>query len=62
MEEEYEEPIIHYNTESIVCPHCAWYYYNTDDFDKEEGEETCVNCGEKFQYRQNIFITWDTTC
>lgn len=57
----FEEPIVHYNTDSIVCPVCGWYYYNCEDFVEEEGEENCVNCGESFTYRKNIFITYDTS-
>lgn len=56
----YEEVTIHYNTESLVCPYCSWFYYDCTDIIEEEGEETCVNCGETFTYRKNIFITWDS--
>jgi predicted RNA-binding Zn-ribbon protein involved in translation (DUF1610 family) len=57
---DYKEPIIHYNTDSMVCPHCGHYYYDCSDFEKEEDMENCVNCGEQFKYRKNIFVTWDT--
>jgi DNA-directed RNA polymerase subunit RPC12/RpoP len=57
---EYGDEIIHYNTDSMVCPHCGFYYYDCEDFTEDEAVETCVNCGEQFSYRKNIFITWDT--
>ena len=61
MEEYYDESdIIHYNTDSIVCPHCAFYYYDCTDFVADEGTEACVNCGCDFKYRRNIFVTFDT--
>jgi hypothetical protein len=58
--EEFEEPIVHYNTDSLVCPFCGFYYYDSEDFTEEEGEENCVNCGALFKYRKNVFITYDT--
>lgn len=52
--------IIHYNTDEIVCPHCGHYYFDCTDFEGETGIENCVNCGEKFTWRKNTFVTWDT--
>jgi hypothetical protein len=44
----------------MVCPHCGFYYFDCEDFEGEEGTENCVNCGEAFTWRKNVFITWDT--
>jgi hypothetical protein len=60
MSDETYTDIIHYNTDQIVCPACGYYYANCDDFIDEEGTESCVNCGSRFKYRKNIFITWET--
>lgn len=55
-----EEVLVHYNTEEIVCPHCGFFYYDCTDFEKDEDKENCVKCGERFFYRRNVFVTYDT--
>ena len=60
METGYENIIIHYNTEEMICPHCGQGYYDCNDFTEEEGTESCVFCGETFKFRKNVFVTWDT--
>lgn len=53
------EDIISFNTDELVCPHCGYYLFTSSDIEEDEGLFNCVNCGEEFFYRRNIFITYD---
>ena len=51
---------ITYNTEELVCPYCEYFLWSSGDIEEDEGLFTCVNCGEEFNFRRNIFVTYDS--
>lgn len=46
-------------TVEITCPHCG--YEEGDSWEHEEGEDTCGDCGRRFNISRYTEVTYTTT-
>ncbi len=52
--------IYHEFTREIVCPWCSYEIDGSQEFDNDDGELICENCGKEFIYTRYIEVTYST--
>lgn len=51
----------HEGTDEIVCPHCDHVHRDSWEFSGDDGEIECYECGEKFHYTRDVYVTYSTS-